>query len=187
MTKKIIAFGASSSKNSINKIFSNYTAHQIPDASVTLLDLNDFEMPIYSIDKERETGIPELAKSFKKEIENSDGIVISFAEHNGSYTAAFKNIFDWVSRLEGSVWDNKPMLLLATSPGGRGGKTVLESAAKSYSFMNKNEISSFSLPSFKANFDSEKGIIDSELNTNFKTTLERFNAVLQNAALSIIS
>lgn len=187
MTKNIIAFGASSSKTSINKVFSDYTAHQIPDASVTLLDLNDFEMPIYSIDKERETGIPELAKSFKKEIENSDGIVISFAEHNGSYTAAFKNIFDWISRLEGSTWDNKPMLLLSTSPGARGGKTVLETATKSYSFMNKSKISSFSLPSFKANFDSEKGIIDSELNTNFRTILKQFNDALQNAELTAIS
>lgn len=187
MTKNIIAFGASNSKKSINKIFSNYTAHQIPAASVTLLDLNDFEMPIYSIDRERESGIPERAKSFKKEIENSDGIVISFAEHNGSYTAAFKNIFDWISRLEGSTWDNKPMLLLSTSPGGRGGKTVLEAATKNYSFMNKSEISSFSLPSFKANFDNEKGITDSELNASFKIILEQFNATLQDAELSIIS
>lgn len=187
MTKHIIAFGASSSKNSINKIFSNYTAQQIPSATFTLLDLNNFEMPIYSIDRERESGIPELAKKFKKEIIAADGIVISFAEHNGSYTAAFKNVFDWVSRLEGSVWDNKPMLLLSTSPGGRGGKTVLDTAVKSYSFMNKNTITSFSLPSFKNNFDAENGIIDSELNIQFTHILKQFDDALTSAELAAIS
>ncbi|PCI64867.1 MAG: NADPH-dependent FMN reductase, partial [Gammaproteobacteria bacterium] len=75
-----------------NKKLANFTAHQIENAQVTLLDLNDFEMPIYSIDRENETGIPDLAHQFKKHLAEADGIIISFAEHNGAYTAAFKNI-----------------------------------------------------------------------------------------------
>jgi NAD(P)H-dependent FMN reductase len=27
--------------------------------------------------------------------------------------AAFKNIFDWMSRIDKNVWQNKPMLLMA--------------------------------------------------------------------------
>jgi len=128
MKKNILAFGASSSKNSINKSLANYTANQFPDATINLLDLNDFEMPIYSIDKENENGIPQLAQDFKQHIKGADGIVISFAEHNGAYSAAFKNVFDWVSRIESDVWGNKALFLLATSPGARGGQTVLEIA-----------------------------------------------------------
>ena len=97
---KILAFGASNSKTSINKQFATYASNQIEKAEVILLDLNDFEMPIYSIDKEKENGIPDLAKEFKQYIKDCDGIIISFAEHNGAYTAAFKNIFDWISRIE---------------------------------------------------------------------------------------
>ncbi len=126
MSKKILAFGASNSKNSINKKFATFAANQIADAEITLLDLNDFEMPIYSIDREQEGGVPNLAKQFKSHIQNADGIIVSLAEHNGSFTTAYKNIYDWMSRLEGSVWEQQTMFLLSTSPGGRGGKTVLD-------------------------------------------------------------
>jgi len=121
MTKTIIAFGASSRKNSINKKLANYTANEISNANVKLLDLNDFEMPIFSVDRELESGIPALAYEFKKQVKDVDGIVISFAEHNGAYSAAFKNAFDWISRIEKDVWMNKPMFFLATSPGKHGG------------------------------------------------------------------
>ena len=50
--KQIVAFGASSSKKSINKDLASYAASVIEDANVLILDLNDFEMPIYSIDYE---------------------------------------------------------------------------------------------------------------------------------------
>ena len=109
--KKIVAFGASSSLNSINKDLATYTASQVPDSASIVINLIDFEMPIYSTDKEKENGIPDLAYKFKDILKNADGIVISFAEHNGVYTAAFKNIFDWISRIEKVVWYNKPMFL----------------------------------------------------------------------------
>ena len=152
MSKKILPLGASNSKDSINKKLAHYAEQQIPDAGVTLLDLNDFEMPIYGIDKENATGIPALAHQFKEHIKNCDGIVISFAEHNGAYSTAFKNIFDWISRIDRNVWENKPMFLLATSPGARGGQSVLEIAVNKFKFMNKNTVTSFSLPSFYQNF-----------------------------------
>ena len=63
--KNILAFGASSSLNSINKQFAKYSSDQIPSSKTNLLDLNDFEMPIFSIDKQKESGIPDEAKNFK--------------------------------------------------------------------------------------------------------------------------
>lgn len=163
MKKKILAFGASSSKQSINKKLARFAASQFPNADVSVLDLNDFEMPIYSMDKEREGGVPELAVAFQQHIHAADAIVVSFAEHNGAYSAAFKNIFDWVSRLDSNVWQDKPMLLMATSPGGRGGKTVLDIALNKFKFMNKSVLASFSLPSFHQNFTEEAGIVDADL------------------------
>ena len=119
--KKILAIGASNSRQSINGQLARWAANQIENAEVASLHLNDFEMPIYSIDRENETGIPGLAHDFKSKIKTADGIVISLAEHNGSYTASFKNITDWVSRIEKGTWAGKPVFLLATSPGQRGG------------------------------------------------------------------
>lgn len=175
MNKKILAFGASNSIHSINKKLAIYAAKQLEDASITILDLNDFEMPIYSIDREKKSGIPDLALQFKNHIKAADGLIISFAEHNGAYTSAFKNIMDWVSRIEGSIWENKPMFLLATSPGGRGGKSVLTLAANSFKFMNTNSLTTFSLPSFQKNFSEEQGILDEDLSKEFQNQLKVFS------------
>lgn len=173
--KKILAFGASSSKHSINKKLASYAANRLEEGQINLLDLNDFEMPIYSIDREKENGFPDLAYQFKKHISECDGIIISFAEHNGAYTAAFKNIFDWVSRIDKNVWDNKPMLLLSTSDGGRGAKTVLELATAKFKRMNSNTVFSYSLPSFYNNFDEQRGIVNSELAKNLERMLKEFS------------
>ena len=161
--KKIIAFGASTSKTSINQQLATFAAHQFENATVEILDLNHYEMPIYSVDKEKEIGIPEAAHTFYNKLGSADLIIISFAEHNGTYTAAFKNIFDWASRINGKTFQEKSMLLLATSPGPRGGATVLEIAKNRFPFQGGNIIGSFSLPSFNDNFDSEKGITNEEL------------------------
>jgi chromate reductase, NAD(P)H dehydrogenase (quinone) len=173
MTKKIIAFGATNSKKSINKKLATFAANQIKNAEVTVLDLNDFEMPIYSPERQEE-GIPEKARQFKKHMTDADGIIISFAEYNGTYTAAFKNIMDWISVLGKDMWGNNPMLLMATSPGPRGAKTVLEAAVSRFKFVNQNTILSFSLPSFFENFSERLGIANKELYAKFSEQLELF-------------
>ncbi|MEC9108688.1 MAG: NADPH-dependent FMN reductase [Bacteroidota bacterium] len=172
--KKIVAFGASSSSKSINKIFATYAANQIQNSQAIILDLNNFEMPIYSEDYERIHGIPKKAYEFKNIIKDSDGIIISFAEHNGAYTAAFKNIFDWISRIENIVWFNKPMLLLATSNGSNGASLVLNMAHSRISRGNPNSIAYFSLPNFNDNFNSETGIKAEKLNKKFVDALSIF-------------
>ena len=162
MTKKIIAFGASSSKNSINKQLAIFAANQFQNASVEILDLNDYEMPIFSVDKEKENGIHPLAQEFYSKLGSADLIIISFAEHNGNYSTAFKNILDWTSRINAKTFQEKPMLLLATSPGARGGSSVLDIATKRFPFQGGNVKGSFSLPSFYENFDVVNGIIHPE-------------------------
>lgn len=160
--KKIIAFGASSSKQSINKQLATFAANQFQNASVEILDLNDYEMPIFSVDKEKENGIHPLAQEFYDKLGSADLIIISFAEHNGNYSTAFKNILDWTSRINAKTFQEKPMLLLATSPGARGGSSVLEIANKRFPFQGGIVKGSFSLPSFFENFDVVNGIIHPE-------------------------
>lgn len=161
--KKIIAFGASSSKSSINKQLAIYTANQFQNATIEILDLNDYEMPVFSVDKQAENGIHPLAQEFYAKIGSADLIVISFAEHNGNFSSAFKNVLDWASRINAKTFQEKPMLLLATSPGARGGSSVLDIATKRFPFQGGIVKGSFSLPSFNDNFDAEKGITNEEL------------------------
>jgi NAD(P)H-dependent FMN reductase len=129
---KILAFAASNSRHSINRDLVEYAAAQmqsdiLPQAQVEFLDLNDFEMPIYSIDRETETGIPDAARVFFDKIGAADALLVSFAENNGSVTTAWKNIFDWMSRIEMKAWQGKPLVMLAATPGARAGAIVLDS------------------------------------------------------------
>lgn len=176
--KKVLTFGASNSVNSINKKLAVYTANQLSDVTIDVLDLNDFVMPIFGVDLEQKEGIPALAHAFLSRIAQSDGLIISFAEHNGAYSTAFKNIFDWVSRIRGDLWSNKPMLAMATSPGQRGGATVLKIAMDRFQFMGGNIVASFSLPSFNDNFDVGKGILDEKLKNLHHAELEKFALAL---------
>ncbi len=167
--KKILAFGASNSKHSINKQLASYAAGQLQNVQIDIIDLNDYEMPIYGIDKEKLSGIPEAAKKFREKIRDADGIIVSFAEHNGAYSAAFKNIFDWASRLEGELWGGKPFFAMASSPGKRGGSSVLAMAMSRFKFMGGYIVANFSLPSFHANFEKAEGITNEELNCKIRS------------------
>jgi chromate reductase len=162
MKKNIVTLGGSSSKTSINKALAEYTGSLINGVELTKLDLNDFDLPIFSVDLENEFGINEVAKELNTVIEKADGFVISLAEHNGAYSTAFKNAFDWLSRIDGKVWRDKPMLLLSTSPGERGGQTVLDLAAGRFPYMGGNIVGNLAFPSFFDNFvDGE--IVDENL------------------------
>lgn len=159
---KVLAFAASSSKKSINKKLVTYASSLLDDADIEVLDLNDYELPLFSQDKEEEIGQPALAKAFLAKIEASDALIISFAEHNGSYSAAYKNLFDWCSRINPKVFQKKSMILLSTSPGARGGASVLAQAVNSAPFFGGEVLASYSLPNFYENFDLEKACLKNE-------------------------
>ncbi len=101
--KHIIAFAGSNSRNSINKKLVQLASKQLETTNAEVLDLNDYELPLYSIDIEAEKGIPEKAQEFLNKIMASDGIILSLSEHNGAYSTVFKNIFDWMSRLDNKL------------------------------------------------------------------------------------
>ncbi len=170
---KVLAFGASTSSKSINRQLANFAASKIPDAKVTELDLRSFDLPLYSADEEDANGTPADAQKFLDLIREHEAIVVSLAEHNGSYTAAFKNLYDWASRIEQEVWGDKPMLLLSTSPGGRGGATVMETAKAKFSRMGADIRANLSLPSFNDNFDSDKGVTDDAFLAKLDDAIEK--------------
>ncbi|WP_299109519.1 NADPH-dependent FMN reductase [uncultured Winogradskyella sp.] len=175
--KNIIAFAGSNSKKSINKQLASYAASLVDNAKTEVLDLNDYNLPQYSVDFEQENGFPENAKRFVEAIRNADGIIISLAEHNGAYTSVFKNLFDWMSRVEQKTFQNKPMLLMATSPGVRGGASVLAIAKDRFPRHDADIVGEFSLPSFFENF-SEGKISNDGLNEQLLIQVKQFESAL---------
>lgn len=176
--KKILSFGASNSKKSINKTLAIYAANQIKDVDIIIADLNDFELPIYNFDLENESGIPQKAQDFKELIDQADGIIISLAEHNGMPTTVFKNLFDWISRIDAKAWNEKSMLLLATSPGARGAQSVLGIMKGVFTRFGAQITDDFSLPTFYDNF-SEEGIKNEELKKELEQKINTFETSIK--------
>lgn len=170
---KILAFAGSTSSTSINRELVKFALKSFKENEINLIDLNDFDMPVFSVDREKK-GFPDEAHNFLKQIEECDAITCSLAEHNRSYSAAFKNVFDWASRINVKVFQNKPMLLMSTSPGGYGGGNVMNTAKTFFPQFAADVKETFSLPKFYENFDLESGIINPEMLKDLNEKIESF-------------
>ena len=171
--KKIITIAGTNSQKSINKRLLSYSASLLENVEIISIDLNDYALPIYGVDIEAKFSIPTTVKKLDELLKTADGFLIALAEHNGSYTAVFKNTLDWLSRINMKIWRDKPMLLMATSPGGRGGANVLQAAVNYFPFLGANVVAEFPLPSFFENF-SEDGISNEDLKDMLNKKLQLF-------------
>jgi len=122
---KILAFSGSASSKSINQKLVRLACALLEPSQVTVIDIRDYPLPVYSLDIEEGDGIPENAHKLRALFTEHEGFLISSPENNGGMPVILKNVIDWLSRLEGKVFQEKPVLLLSTSPGGRGGMTNL--------------------------------------------------------------
>lgn len=129
--KKTLLISTSLSSKSINYEVLKFINQFFPDQEEgELVSIRDFELPVYNVDIEKEAGIAENAVKFMHLIEKSDKLIFAVAEHNGSVTAAFKNLLDWLSRINEDYrfLSNKEILLVGTSPSPYGAKNALNHA-----------------------------------------------------------
>ncbi|GAA0727507.1 NAD(P)H-dependent oxidoreductase [Aquimarina litoralis] len=179
--KNILAFAGSNSSTSINQQLIEYVSSEITEHKIKILKLVNYPVPMYSEDEEREKGFPGMALGIKQEISEADALIISVNEHNGSLSAFFKNIIDWLSRIDRNFLAGKKILLMSTSPGQRGGLTALEYAKSVFPRFGGEIIESFSFPSFHANFSAEeKTIKDETLLLGLKEVLSTFAHQINN-------
>ncbi|NJB70097.1 NAD(P)H-dependent FMN reductase [Saonia flava] len=171
---KILAFAGSNSSTSINFKLVQHTISQIDGHDIQLLNLANFPFPMYSEDYERENGYSNSLIELKNDIKSAHALVVSVNEHNGNPSAYFKNLLDWLSRVERKFLEGKKILLMSTSPGKGGAKSSLGVISSSFPRFGGEIVSSFSLPSFNTNFNEEKGITDSELSDAYKDALNDF-------------
>lgn len=159
----VLAFAGSNSSISINYKLAKYTSTLIGDTEVRLRDMSKYPFPMYSQDSEKEVGYSNSLVEFKNEISNAKGLIISVNEHNSYPSAYFKNVMDWLSRLDVKFLADKKILLMATSNGGRGAIGALDVAEKMIARFQGTVVASFSLPKYSENFDEKKGITNAEL------------------------
>lgn len=124
---RILAFAGSTRSGSFNKwlVQNAATAARKAGAEVTVVDLKDFDLPLFDEDLEA-SGTPAGATRLKQLFLDHDTLLIASPEYNSSVSAVLKNAIDWVSRsalgepMKGAFL-GKVAVLLAASPGGLGG------------------------------------------------------------------
>ncbi|WP_350288373.1 NAD(P)H-dependent oxidoreductase [uncultured Croceitalea sp.] len=169
---KILAFAGSNSSTSINYKLVKFTVSELDNHQVQLINMANFPFPMYSSDFETEHGYSNSLVELMKDINNAQGLILSVNEHNGNPSAYFKNVLDWLSRINRNFLDGTKVFLMATSPGKGGAKHALEVVSKMLPRFGAEIITDYSLPSFLENFDD--GIINSELKEKHQTALQAF-------------
>lgn len=146
---KVALISGSNRKESINSHLLRLVEQlNIEEMEFEWIDLNKFEIPMYNQDLEDANGIAEGVLQLNEKMQSYDYMVISTPEHNGLMPAFFKNITDWLSRIERSLLADKKVVVLSTSPGGRGGLSANESAVSQFKKLGANVVGSYAVPSF---------------------------------------
>ncbi len=129
---KVLAFAGSTREGSYNKKLVAEAAQKAREmgASVTLIDLKDFPMPLYEADLEKAKGMPDAVKKLRQIMLAHDAMIIACPEYNASIPALLKNALDWASRSEDgqgskAAFKGKKIAIMSASPGKRGGARAL--------------------------------------------------------------
>jgi NAD(P)H-dependent FMN reductase len=125
---KILAFAGSFREKSYNKRVLAIAADgaRRRGAQVDVVDLRDYEMPVFCPDEIEKNGFHPAALSFQELLNGYHGLLIATPEYNASVPGGMKNIFDWASRRSekfglNEVFNGKFAAMITASPGSFGG------------------------------------------------------------------
>jgi chromate reductase, NAD(P)H dehydrogenase (quinone) len=127
---RILAFAGSARRESLNRKFLALAVQAAREAGgeVTLLDLNDFALPLYHGDQEDAEGLPANAIKLIALIRDHHALLIASPEYNSMVTPLLKNTVDWCTRDEANPFEGKVAAVLSASPGIYGGVRSLQLA-----------------------------------------------------------
>ncbi|MCR9262901.1 MAG: NAD(P)H-dependent oxidoreductase [Flavobacteriaceae bacterium] len=175
---EILALAGSNSSTSINFKLVQYTTSLVQDHDIQELNMAQHPFPMFSEDLEKQEGYPDTLVDLKDKIQKVQGLVLSVNEHNGNPSAYFKNVLDWLSRIDRKFLEGTKVFLMSTSGGKRGGIGSLGITENMLPRFGAEIVSTFSLPSFHENF-KDGSIADSDLKENHQKALHTFLQTLQ--------
>lgn len=82
----------------------------------------DLRLPLFDEDLEIAQGFPEPVLRLHAQVKAADAIVIATPEYNKALPGVLKNALDWVSRVPGAAWRDKPVAILSAADGRAGGE-----------------------------------------------------------------
>ncbi len=128
VTPKILAFAGSTRQGSWNKQMLRIAVDGAREAGadVTLIELEDYPLPLFHQDEETTHGLPPSGRKLKDLFLSHAGLLIASPEYNSSITPLLKNTLDWVSRpVDGqpplAEYAGKTAVVMSASPGNLGG------------------------------------------------------------------
>ncbi|WP_431161858.1 NADPH-dependent FMN reductase [Flagellimonas beolgyonensis] len=169
----ILAFAGSNSSTSINFRLVKLTVSMVQGHDVQVLNMTGYPFPMFSEDDEKQKGYSNSLVELKDEIAKSNGLILSVNEHNGNPSAYFKNVLDWLSRIDIKFLEGTKVLLMSTSGGKRGAMGSLGVVEKMLPRFGAEIVATFSLPSFYDNFSDDE-ILDKELKEEHQKALQTF-------------
>ena len=121
-TVRILAFSGSARKESLNRKFLAVAVQAVREAGgeVTLLDLNDYVLPLYHGDLEDKDGLPANATKLIGLIAQHHGLLIASPEYNSMMTPLLKNTLDWCTRADDNPFEGRVATVISASPGALG-------------------------------------------------------------------
>ncbi len=119
----ILAFSGSARRESLNKKLLAVAVAAVREAGgeVTLIDLNDYILPLYHGDLEETEGLPANAVKLIELITRHHALLIASPEYNSMITPLLKNTLDWCTRGEDNPFPGKVAAVVSASPGMFGG------------------------------------------------------------------
>lgn len=175
LKKHILALSGSNWSGSINHKLLVYASGLIRQCHVDVISLRDYPAPLYSMDIEKDEGIPEKMQELNALFNEKDAFLLALPEHNGSVTPVFKNTVDWLSRIELPIFRNKPVCILSASPGIRGGAHNREHITGLMPFWGGRVITGYSVGKFEEKWDEEtKKLVHPEDNKNIMEIIRIF-------------
>ena len=96
----ILVFAGSARRGAFSKQLAAAATSAIAEwgAKPTLIDLAEYDAPLYNGDLEDEHGIPENVLEFRRLVATHHGLAIATPEYNGCVTPLLLNLFCWASR-----------------------------------------------------------------------------------------
>ena len=160
---KILAFSGSARRESLNRKLLAVAVQAVRDAGaeVTLLDLNEYALPLYHGDLEDKEGLPANAAKLIALIQQHQGLLIASPEYNSMITPLLKNTIDWCTRGDENPLIGKVAGVVSASPGGLGGIRSMTLARALLLHLGCHVVpAQCSLPKADEAFDDKGGLKD---------------------------
>lgn len=177
----VLVMAASLRRESLNHRLATVVAAALAQqqASVRLVRMSDFPMPVYDGDLEDREGLPAGAVALRQMMQAHDAFVFCCPEYNASIPGAFKNALDWVSRPYGDEpgllpYQNKTVALMSASPGALGGLRSLAHVRAILSHVGCLVLAEqFGLPKADQAFDSDGALLSERHQRRISSISER--------------